>query len=63
MKLLLTFALSLLASVAAEEPNLPDDYETATWIGFRGTPLEGLVKELPPVPKSEIDRFNAKHGR
>ena len=41
----------------------PDDYGTASWVGLVGKPIkEFLMKEMP-IPKAELDRFDAIHGK
>ena len=41
----------------------PDDFRTASWVGFMGKQLrEFLFKELP-IPQAELDRFDAKYGK
>lgn len=41
----------------------PDDFETATWVGFQGKPLKKILDQVMPIPQSEIDRFNKKYGK
>lgn len=33
------------------------------WVDFRGEKLEEFLKKEMPIPKAELDRFNAKYGR
>ena len=40
----------------------PDDFETATWVGFIGKPIQSYLHKAMPIPQSEIDRFDAKYG-
>ena len=41
----------------------PDDFESATWVGFSKTGIETFLNKELPIPKSEIERFDAKYGR
>ena len=41
----------------------PDDYETASWVGFDSNGLKELLNKELPIPQSELDRFNAQFGK
>ncbi len=59
----LIFQTSLCWECANYYIEYPDDFETASWVGFDGKPLkEFLMKEMP-IPESEINRFESQYGR
>ncbi len=41
----------------------PDDYNTASWVGFEGKALKEFLMREMPIPTSEAERFEAKYGR
>lgn len=40
----------------------PDDYQTATWVGFQNSPMEALLKNQLPIPAALAARFDEKHN-
>jgi len=40
----------------------PDDFETASWVGFEGKLIREFLMSEMPIPKSEVERFESQSG-
>ena len=40
----------------------PDDFRTATWVGFNSRELKALLYRFLPIPEQELKRFDKKYG-